>query len=84
MIVRVCECAMVSQVGCVSVFVCLVLLLEFELWTYSWYDQGIPQGEELQSFVSRYELSLRRGGPAGTIEEYHEVTSYRVVSCVTT
>ena len=37
------------------------LRLESQLRTYSWYDRGLPQGDELQSFVPLYEMSnLRR------------------------
>ena len=55
---------------------CLALRLESQLRTYSWYDRGLPQGDELQSFVPLYEMSLTCGGTADTIVEYHKVTSY--------
>ena len=44
---------------------------------YSWYARGIPQGDELQNVVTRYDLNFC-GGKAGKIEEYCKVTSYRV------
>ena len=54
-----------------------MLRLESQLRTYSWYDRGLPQGDELQSFVPLYEMSLICGGTADTIVEYRKVTSSR-------
>ena len=43
---------------------------------YSWYAQGIPQGNELQNVVTLYDFNFC-GGKAGKNEEYYKVTSYR-------
>ena len=44
------------------------------LQRYSWYAQGIPQGNELQNVVTLYDLNFC-GGKAGMNEEYYKVTS---------
>ena len=49
-----------------------------------WYDQEIPQGDQLQSFIPRYELSLSCGVLNDTIGCYRKVTSDRALSRVTT